>query len=237
MWLLRTILIRIVLSVIQKLSKELMGHPYQGLGALFRIAKARTKIIGAENLPSNGPFIIAINHMYSTWGLVFVIARLYSYVHCPVYTVITERSCKLLGEKTAEWLGLIPDNRHALEKSFSLLKQGKVITLVVTGEKDKLDRNGFLISKPRIGIGFLSKAAPVVPVAFVTPCLGKSLERAGEFIGLAKFLALKQKIKVKIGRPLYFPKEEKITREAAKKRAEAILKKVSSLVAELYNST
>ena len=141
MRLFNVILVRSVLFLIRKISLK----PQQQLSSLHKFARKRVQVAGLKHLPSKFPFIIATNHRFSTWSLTLLVAYFYSELNRKIYVITKEEICKLLGEKATKWLGLIPDNQYALKRSLSLLKQGEIIALVVTGEKDKLDKNGLLI--------------------------------------------------------------------------------------------
>ncbi len=225
------IFLRTIAFIIRKAVERLPSHTYQGLGILFKMAKARSEITGLENLPSNGPFIIAMNHMGS-WGVILIVARLYCHLHRVIHTITEEEVWQALGQEVAEsWSGLIPRGRFALKKSFSLLKQGEIVALPITGQRDRLN-NGFLLNKAEIGVGILSSRAKVIPVGFIAP---HSWDWFQGLQGLIKVFLFGQKIKIKVGQPICFPEEKEISRDIAIQRADRVLQEVSSLIAQLYS--
>lgn len=124
----------------------------------------RLKVVGLENVPTEGPFILAVNHLSTAdIGIVFV--------------GFPPRSWRYFaGEKWARhwlwgplmsWLGVIFVNRgevdrRALRKALAALEQGDVFALAPEGTRSKV---GYL-QPAKDGAAYLASQArvPVLPV-------------------------------------------------------------------------
>ncbi|MCX7739249.1 MAG: 1-acyl-sn-glycerol-3-phosphate acyltransferase [Hydrogenothermaceae bacterium] len=123
----------------------------------------RIKAEGVENIPKEGPCIIASNHR--------------SYLDPPVINIVSPRPVLFLAKRELfevlafGWFirkaGAIPVNRDgkdisSLKKALNVLKEGNCIGIFPEGSRAKPRE----FKKPRSGVGFLIEKAkvPVIPV-------------------------------------------------------------------------
>ncbi len=166
------------------------------------------EIKGKENFPKRGSFIVASNHLSyldpPTIGYVCP-RKLYFFAKSSLFKIkVFSNLIKLLGA--------IPLERESeislsLRKGLEILKKGEGIVIFPEGTRSK---DG-LIKEGKPGIGFLTikSNAPIIPVKL------EGTNKALPFDG--KFIRIK-KIKVIIGKPIYFEKEsyKKISEEVMK---------------------
>lgn len=159
------------------------------LSILLKIKGYRIK--GLENLPSEGPVIVACNHL-SLWDPIIVGCTM----NRPVYFMAKEELFELpvLGKLLPE-LGAFPVKRGqgdigAIRKSIAVLKEGKVLGIFPEGTRSKSGE----LQEALSGIVLIMEKskAPVLPV---------------KVIGSRGLLTQKRgKIGIIIGKPLYAEK-------------------------------
>jgi len=159
------------------------------LSILLKIKGYRIK--GLENLPSEGPVIVACNHL-SLWDPIIVGCTM----NRPVYFMAKEELFELpvLGKLLPE-LGAFPVKRGqgdigAIRKSIAVLKEGKVLGIFPEGTRSKSGE----LQEALSGIALIMEKskAPVLPV---------------KVIGSRGLLTQKRgKIGIIIGKPLYAEK-------------------------------
>ncbi len=158
------------------------------------------EVEGRENIPEEGPFILASNHL--------------SFLDPPLLGISSPRKLYFLARKTLfknkifsafiKRLGAIPIEREgspmALRKGLDVLKEGKGLVIFPEGtrSRDGKLKNG----KPGVGFLAIKGKCPVVPV-FISGT-DKALPVGAKFIKPTK-------IKVKIGKPLLFHDEDYIS--------------------------
>ncbi|MCM8771527.1 MAG: 1-acyl-sn-glycerol-3-phosphate acyltransferase [Candidatus Omnitrophica bacterium] len=170
------------------------------------------EVKGKENFPKKGGFIVASNH------LSYLDPPTIGYV-CPrkLYYFAKSSLFKIKGfSLLIKLLGAIPIEREGsisltLRKGLEILKKGQGIVIFPEGTRSK---NG-LIKEGKPGIGFLAikSRVPIIPVRLIGT--DKILPVDRKFIRLGK-------IKVIIGKPLYFIEQD--YKEVAKKVMEEIKK-------------
>lgn len=196
---------------------------------LYRIVKAvlqfllwplRLKSEGLENIPAQGPVIIAANHI-SNWDPVVVaisvkrpicfIAKaelfnnvLLGYIFKKLYAFPVKRG-------TADRQAI----RHALE----ILEQSKVLGIFPEGQRQKSDMHG----KAHAGIAMLAlkSRAPVIPVA----CIGTNRNIP---------LGWLSPLIVRVGKPIYLEKywDQRINSATMEKVSLEIMKEINSLLSK-----
>lgn len=196
---------------------------------LYRIVKAvlqfllwplRLKSEGLENIPAQGPVIIAANHI-SNWDPVVVaisvkrpicfIAKaelfnnvLLGYIFKKLYAFPVKRG-------TADRQAI----RHALE----ILEQSKVLGIFPEGQRQKSDMQG----KAHAGIAMLAlkSRAPVIPVA----CIGTNRNIP---------LGWLSPLIVRVGKPIYLEKywDQRINSATMEKVSLEIMKEINSLLSK-----
>lgn len=155
------------------------------------------EVKGRENFPEKGAFIVASNHLSyldpPTIGFV-----------CPrkLYYFAKESLFKIKVFSTLiKLLGAIPVGRDmaapvSLKKGLEILKKGKCLVIFPEGTRSKDGK----IKEGKPGVGFLAVKGkvPVVPVR---------LKGTDEALPInAKFIRI-AKIKVIVGKPMFFEKE------------------------------
>ena len=156
----------------------------------------RLSRIGREHIPTSGPVIFASNHR--SFLDPFVIGTI---ARRPLYYVAKQ---ELFRHRLAGWylnsLGAFPVNRGAgdgdmLETARAILGRGDCVLIFAEGTRIRPGALG----RPKRGLGRLAleTGAPVVPVAV----MGTEAVRKGWRIR-------PHKVRIRIGRPLTFPKVE-----------------------------
>lgn len=143
---------------------------YRFARALFRLilrVRFRWKVFGLENLPREGPVILAANHT-SWWDPLIAGCS----IDRPVHFMAKEAwfGIPLFG-KAITWLGAFPVKRHSadigsLKKALKLLSEGRVFGIFPEGTRT---RTGEML-RPEPGVAWiaLKARASVIPVAIVT---------------------------------------------------------------------
>ncbi len=212
---------------------------YKGLDWLIRTCKNRTVLIkGIENLPREGSFIVAANHMGS-WNLVFIFGALVAILKRPIFVVVEKRVWQKDEELATRWLAFIKKTEACLITMLKKIKQGEIIGITPAGARDKkINKNTLhlekILQQAGEGVAVLADYAPVIPVAFQAPdsnCIRQDIW------GLIQVLFIK-KIPLVIGQPMVFTdhlnqldREEK--RGEIKKRLKIIVKEIYALVDQI----
>lgn len=188
-------------------------------------------VYGKENLPKDGPYVIATNHM-GTWNMVFVIGALYAITGKPIYIIVEDRVYKKNRKLATQMFAFIPREKDCLVKMQDKLKEGEVVGIAVAGVRDKKQKdNKNRIDKEKMlklaksGVGYLSNKANVVPVGFWAPDSDRVMQGIWGMIEVLFFT----KIKVNIGEPISYKQKPNLERKEARKRAKSILGKILSL--------
>ncbi|MDD4721737.1 MAG: lysophospholipid acyltransferase family protein [Acidaminococcaceae bacterium] len=178
----------------------------------------RFEIIGKENIPKNGPLIVASNHA--------------SLLDPPlVGTASTRKVCfmakeelfvPVLGELYRS-LGAFPvkrgaSDRTAIKWALQLLKTGKVLGIFPEGTRSKTGKLG------HAGSGTLGMAGkfrvPIIPTAII-----------GSNLKMQK--SLWPKIKVVFGKPIYFPEDRAVDKELLQEMTDKMMQEIGQML-EIY---
>ncbi|MCL6625050.1 lysophospholipid acyltransferase family protein [Alicyclobacillus shizuokensis] len=174
--------------------------------SFFRVTY-RFRIVGADNIPSTGPLILASNHI--------------SNLDPPVIGICTHRHVQFMAKAELfkirpigaflRWLGGFPVRRGlrdttAVKYAVSVPKKGGCLVIFPEGHRSKDGRLG----KGLTGVAFIARRAgcPIVPVAIVGP------------------YRFRQPLTVRFGRPLL---------PEADDSNETLLEKLMSSIQELLN--
>jgi glycerol-3-phosphate dehydrogenase (NAD(P)+) len=163
----------------------------------------RMSRIGREHVPESGPVIFAANHR--SFLDPFVIGTI---ARRPMYYVAKE---ELFRRRSTSWLinalGAFPVRRghgdaDMLDTARAILERGDTLLMFPEGTRIRPGALG----RPKRGVGRLAleTGAPVVPVAVI----GTEAVRKGWRIR-------PHKVRIRIGRPLTFPKVEKVSPQLA----------------------
>jgi 1-acyl-sn-glycerol-3-phosphate acyltransferase len=185
----------------------------------------RARTIGRENVPKQGPLILAPNH-FSQMDHFFVGIYLRRKIRfmaksqmfgTPVLTYVYEHG------------GVIPVRRghndeKAFETAFEVLGQGEMLLIYAEGGRSRSGELG----EPKRGVGRLAleSGAPVVPVAIH----GSNKVRRWKRLTFPK-------VTVHYGEPLSFPPERSPSRERQLEVAQEIFGRVREMYEELARSS
>lgn len=126
----------------------------------------RTKVIGAENIPKDGSFILAANHV-SNWDPPF----LGTFIARTVYYMGKEELFKNpIMAAICRWLHVFPVKRGAADKTaiktaVKILKDGKCLGIFPEGTRSKTGKLG----KAEAGVSLIAAMtkATIIPAAIV----------------------------------------------------------------------
>lgn len=185
------------------------------LNILFRIF-LRYSYEGVENIPKDGPLVIASNHL--------------SILDPPVIGVASSRKVHFMAKQELfvpvigsiyRWLGAFPvrrggADRNAIKHAIDLVKANKVLAIFPEGTRSKTGALG----KAEPGtLMMASKArAAIVPACVI----GTDFRRQGR---------IWPKVKVRFGKPLYFPEGEEINKELLAKMTDELMGRIAKLQA------
>jgi len=164
----------------------------------FRLSR-----IGREHIPESGPVIFASNHRSFLDPFILGVCS-----RRPVYYIAKR---EIFANPFVAWfvgsLGAFPVHRGAgdgdmLETAKAILERGGCVLIFPEGTRTRPGALG----RPKRGVGRLAleTGAPVVPVAMI----GTEAVRKG-------WMIRPHKIRVRIGRPLTFPKVESVSPQLA----------------------
>lgn len=189
------------------------------LKVLFTIF-LRMEVKGEENIPLNGPLVLASNHI--------------SLLDPPVLGTAATRKIKFMAKSELfvpvlgtiyKLLGAFPvkrggNDRAAIKYGIDLLQSGGVLAIFPEGTRSK---TGELGKAAPGALMMASKAlAPIVPACVV----GTDVKRCGK---------IWPKVHVRFGKPIYFPKDEPVTKEVLKNMTDEMMARIAELQAGVRN--
>lgn len=149
-----------------------------------------TEVVGAENVPTEGPVLLAANHTGLVDGPI-----LHGVVPRHAHLMVKEEAFRGPVGWALRGAGQIPVDRSggraALTSALALLKDGKVVGVFPEGNRGRGDA-----TNARAGIAWLAlnAGAPVVPVAML------GTRRTGESVN--HIPGLRRPLSVQFGRPV-----------------------------------
>ena len=181
----------------------------------------RARAIGAENVPTSGPVILAPNH-FSNWDHFFAGVFLRRKVRFMAKS-------QLFSNPVLTWIlnhgGAFPIRRgHRDQEAFitahAILDNGGCMLIYAEGGRSRTGGLG----EPRPGVGYLAleSGVPVIPVA-IHGSLGVRGWRKLRF----------PKVTIRYGEPMTFDVVEQPTREQAQEAANEVFARVREMYAEL----
>lgn len=191
----------------------------RAIARFLYLLKLRLRVIGLENVPKEGAYIIASNHL--SWMDVPLVP---SYLKRKVVYMAKEE----LFEGKAGWLvrffGAFPvkrgeADRQSLRVAETQLKAGKVFMIFPEGTRSKTHQLG----KGHVGLGLIAlrSGVPVVPVAIW----------GTEYT----FKKLRPRVTISYGKPMLLtPKGNKITREDIEEASEKVMRAIAAMMPPEY---
>ena len=192
------------------------------------------KVSGLENVPKQGPFIIAPNHL-SYIDHFLISSIIIPYINNRLYFIAKKEHFEGLSQKSwhklwSNYITYIPIDRskaeEALKSSLSCLKKGAVIVVYPEGTRSLTGK----IQKGKTGVARLALWAqvPVIPVgikgAFEIMPKGRKIPK------------LKKNVIITIGKPIYFNKYygKRSTKKLLRQLTDSIMKEISQLSGQRY---
>ena len=189
------------------------------------VKRARVNMIvsGVEKLPQEGGYMIAPNHqgMFDAFMLLSTHER-------PLTAVFKiELTTTPIVKDIAEFLKAYAMDRSNLRESIKVIRQvgedikkGRIVVIFPEGTRS---RTGELGKAAPGALMMASKAlAPIVPACVV----GTDVFRVGK---------IWPKVSVRFGKPIYFPKDEPITKEVLKNMTDEMMARIAELQAGVKN--
>lgn len=186
---------------------------------LFFQVCCRWRILGLENMPANGPVVVAANHI-SWWDPIVVGCALERQVHFMAKKELFQ--IPIVGGLISR-LGTFPvrrgrADRTAIKQALKLLEEGKVLGIFPEGTRSKSGE----LQKPHPGAAMISlkASAPIVPVA----CIGTRNMFSRDWF---------RPITVNIGSPLIYEQHfgKKLTMTTLETVSQEIMDEIGKLMA------
>ncbi len=186
---------------------------------LYVLAKIilRLEISGTDNIPLNGPVVIASNHV--------------SLLDPPIIGVATPRKIHFMAKQELfvpvlgaiyRTLGAFPvrrgaADRNAIKYGIDLLLAEKVLAIFPEGTRSKNGQIG------KAEPGALMMAGKARAVIVPTAVSGTNLSSSG---------GIWPKVKVKFGKPIYFLEDEPVTKEVIVRMTDELMNEIQTLLNE-----
>ena len=185
------------------------------LWLLFKIG-LRLNVEGTENIPKDGPLIIASNHLSLLDPPVIGVAATRK-VH---FMAKQELFVPILGD-IYKALGAFPvrrggADRAAIKHGIDILKGNKVLAIFPEGTRSKTGKLG----KAEPGALMMASKA----MATIVPCcvIGTDFKRQGR---------IWPKVTVRFGKPIYFPADAVVNKEFLHEMTENLMQHIAALQA------
>lgn len=183
----------------------------------------KLEIEGLENVPKEGPVIIAPNHMSSLDILAIVSA-----LPRPIKALgKIERFKYPIWGRFAKYLGGIPVNREhpdlsAIKGAFEALKEGNILLVFPEGTRIGIKK----IGGPKRGVAYLASRTrvPVIPTAIIGADKIWPPEK--------RIPHLRGKVKIIFGNPIYY--ESEIDKEKEEEFVKLIMEIINKLMVAEY---
>jgi len=206
------------------------GYRYFIIGldwVLTHIYIRKFEVVGKENLPLEGPLIVASNHLNNADPPMIALATRPRF---PMFMAKREMiNWPVLGP-AFRIFGAFPVSRgkadiSALRAATEHLENGAMLVMFPEGTRTR--NGGMNEGHPGTGIIAMRSGAPILPVAIT------GSEKIGwPWIFLKPFSV--PHIKVVIGKPFHLPEYERTTSEAAVEATGIIMRKIAELLPPTY---
>ncbi len=185
------------------------------LRLLFNIF-LRLKVYGTENIPKDGPLVIACNHISLLDPPVVGTAatrKVHFMAKQELFVPVLGTIYKLLGAFPVRRGGA---DREAIKHGIDILKDRQVLAIFPEGTRSKTGKLG----KAQPGaLMMASKAQATIVPACV---MGTDYKRQGR---------IWPKVTVVFGKPIYFPKDVKVTKELLQSLTDEMMEEIAKLQA------
>lgn len=189
------------------------------LGQIVFAIIARVRLSGLENVPAEGPFIIASNHL--SW---FDVPLIPAYFARPVVYMAKEENFQGKIGWLVRFLGAFPvkrgeADRQALRAATEQLKEGNIVVIFPEGTRSKTHT----MARGHSGLGMIAlrSGVPVLPVAVT-----------GSEKLLKKF---RPRVTVTYGQPMTLkPKGQKVTREDVDDVTAQVMHSIAAMLPREY---
>lgn len=175
----------------------------------------RLEISGTENIPKNGPVVIASNHL--------------SLLDPPIIGVATPRKIHFMAKQELfipvlgaiyKTLGAFPVRRGAADRSaikhgIDLLLDEKVLAIFPEGTRSKNGKLG------KAEPGALMMAGKARAVIIPTAVKGTNIRNSGR---------IWPKVRVEFGSPIYFLEDEQITKDVIINKTDELMREIQTLL-------
>ena len=192
----------------------------------FLVYARKLEIIGRENAPTEGPLIVASNHLNNADPPVVALA----FSRFPTFMAKREMlSWPILGPGFRIF-GAFPVRRggadlSAIRAATEVVNEGRMLVMFPEGTRSRT--GGLTKGHPGTALIALRTGAPIVPVAVTGT---ETITWPWIFI---KPLSIKR-ITITLGEPFTLPPVEKIDSEAASEATELIMRKIAELLPPQY---
>ena len=187
---------------------------------------SRREVLGLENVPRQGPAILASNHLnLADPPLLAALVR-----RRLIYMAKLELwSTPIIGPLYRLY-DCIPVRRFdadvgALRRAEKVLREGHVLVMFPEGTRG---------GRPGLGKGYpgtaaiaLRSGAPIVPVGV----------SGTETVSLPRCFLRRTRVRIAFGRPFTLPRGQRLTTELAEEGTERIMKEIAALLPEAYRGT
>lgn len=185
------------------------------LKVLFAIG-LRMRVEGAENIPAEGPLVIASNHLSLLDPPVIGVAstrKVHFMAKQELFVPILGDLYKILGAFPVRRGGA---DRAAIKHGIDILKNNQVLAIFPEGTRSKTGKLG------KAEPGALMMASKVL--ATIVPCcvVGTDFRRQGK---------IWPKVTVRFGKPIYFPADAVVNKEFLHDMTEDLMQHIAKLQA------
>ena len=192
----------------------ILYHALRYIAIIIFAVIARVRLNGIENVPTEGPFIIAANHL--AWTDIPLVP--YNLTRKVVYMAKEEYFNSRIAW-LVRFLGAFPvkrgeADRQALRAAEEQLKKGNILVIFPEGTRSRT--RTMAKAHPGMGMIALRTGVPVVPVAIT----------GSEYV----FKRFRPLVTISYGEPMILtPKGKKITREDIDDATEQVMRKIASM--------
>lgn len=199
-------------------------HILRALAIAVAKVTARAEVIGADNIPSNPPYLLVTNHLSA-----FDIPLLSSvFPHAiRAMAAIEHRSnplfAPILEASGAIWVRRGEVDRHALRESLAVLERGEVLGLAPEGTRAD---ETHALQEGKAGAAYVATRAdvPIVPVGIAgTEKIKRDLLRLR-----------RPRVQVAIGEPFRLPESGHVRSEKLRAYTDIIMRRIAELLPERY---